>query len=228
MNFFKIILHFYNVAVLAEIVALFVGIYKFTRIKDVVYKRFVYFLALTVLVEITGIVATELKKFELNTTIYNNYLTIEFCFYLYLVQSQIRRKIIRKSALWIIVGYGVIGFTNNVLLQGKSDSFSSMSYSLGCFFIISFLLYYFYELMLYPSSTTLKNQPSFWVCSGLLFFYTSTFAVFGLTNFISHLPNIVYNGISIFITITNIVLYSMFSIAFVCQTQIQKSNSLSS
>lgn len=224
----EIIFQFANLTILFEIISFFIGISSYRKIKDKPLKILTLFLVVTVCVEILGLLFTVYLKRELNVILYNNYLTLEFCFYLYLIRSFVRKKIIKMWLIIVIVIYGLLGFTNNVLLQGKSGSFSSMSYSLGCFFIISFLLYYFYELMLYPSSTTLKNQPSFWVCSGLLFFYTSTFAVFGLTNFISHLPNIVYNGISIFITITNIVLYSMFSIAFVCQTQIQKSNSLSS
>lgn len=160
----EIIFQFANLTILFEIISFFIGISSYRKIKDKPLKILTLFLVVTVCVEILGLLFTVYLKRELNVILYNNYLTLEFCFYLYLIRSFVRKKIIKMWLIIVIVIYGLLGFTNNVLLQGKSGSFSSMSYSLGCFFIISFLLYYFYELMLYPSSTTLKNQPSFWVC----------------------------------------------------------------
>lgn len=227
-KFFEIIFQIENLTILFEIIGFITGLILLKRIKEKFLKNLILFLSITISVEIIGLLTTYFHQRNLNTIVYNNYLAIEFCFYLYLVLKIIRKKTVKRMIFGVICFYAAIGLVNNMLVQGKHGSFTSITYSLGCFFVISSLLYYFYELMLFPSSISLIKQPAFWICSGLLFFYTSTFSIFGLTNFISKLPTSVYNGISIFITITNIVLYSMFSIAFVCQTQIPKSYSSSS
>jgi hypothetical protein len=226
-DIFDIIFQFENLSIVFEIISFSISVYYFKRYRQHYLKYLSLFLILTISVEIIGFILMDIfKKGNLNRTLYNNYLTIEFCFYLFLIKNILRAKSVKHFLPWIIRVYFSMGFINNILLQGEYGSFSSITYSLGCFFVIGFLLYYFYELMLYPSSEQLIRQPAFWICSGLLFFYTSTFTIFGLTNFVTNLSDNTYNYIGTFITITNIVLYSMFSIAFICQPPAQKSFSL--
>jgi ABC-type dipeptide/oligopeptide/nickel transport system permease component len=90
--------------------------------------------------------------------------------------------------------------------------------------IILLCIYYFYELFLMPRFVTLLQQPSFWICTGLLFFYACSFPVFGFTNFVGSLPKVIRHNLAFLLYVLNVLLYSMFSIAFLCRLRITKSS----
>ncbi|WP_431213185.1 hypothetical protein ACQ86N_47525 [Puia sp. P3] len=104
-------------------------------------------------------------------------------------------------------------------------TFHTMSYCLGCLLIVCACIYYFWELFQQKSSVDLIHQPAFWVCSGLLFFYSCTFPLYGLTKLMESLPKVILvNLFNIFILL-NIFLYLSFTIAFLCRLKTRKSMS---
>jgi hypothetical protein len=66
------------------------------------------------------------------------------------------------------------------------------------------------------------KEPAFWICSGLLFFYTCSFPLFGLWNHLHGLPRIILRNLAAVMQFLNVLLYSLFSIAFLCRIRIQK------
>jgi len=125
------------------------------------------------------------------------------------------------GGLWI---YLLLVILNFLFIQ-KIAAFKSITYATGCLLIIAICIYYFYELFQLTHSVNLVRQPAFWICSGLLFYYSCSFPIFGLTNFVRSAPLIIFKNIGVIIFLLNVFLYSSFTIAFLCRLRTRKSMS---
>jgi hypothetical protein len=102
--------------------------------------------------------------------------------------------------------------------------FHTVTYSLGCIIIVALSIYYFFELFQRTSAVNLLRQPAFWICSGLLFYYTCTFPLYGFNNIVtSSLPNPVIQNLFIVFQLLDVLLYLSFTIAFLCRLRVRKS-----
>ena len=181
-------------------------------------KFFSPFLLLTLIVELIGFYASASKT---TLRLYNFFTLGEFCFYLFIIGAIIR-KITIKKIVWVVLMIYLITTLINILFIQR-DTFHSVTYSIGCLLIVSFCIYYFFELFSIPNSISLVREPSFWICSGLLFYYCCSFPLLGLINFLNRVPQIlIRNMLTIFIAM-NFILYTLFIIAFLCRIKIRKS-----
>ncbi len=117
--------------------------------------------------------------------------------------------------------YALAAVLNIVYIQ-KMQTFHTYTYVIGCLIIVIFCIYYFFELFRLPKSVKLKNNPSFWICSGLLFFYCCGFPLFGLINSWGNISPLILRNFDAIVTILNIFLYSLFTIAFLCRIKVRK------
>lgn len=197
------------------------GFINYNKIKQKSYLYYtIYFLMLTLVIEL---VAAWMSSKNRNTLILYNFFTLfEFLFYLWTLRQIIKKRMVKKLIGYAMVILLIFSLLNIFYIQGIRR-FQSYSYSIGSLLIVAFCIYYFYEIFLIPHSINLLRQPPFWICSALLFYYTISFPIFGLTNVVPTLPNVIINNLSTFITILNVLLYSMFSIAFICRFKIRKS-----
>ena len=115
----------------------------------------------------------------------------------------------------------------NIFFLLKRGYFHSITYALGCLLIVAICIYYFYELFHYSRLLTLVQEPAFWICSGLLFFYSCSFPLFGLLNFVGDASRVIINNIDNILKLLNVMLYSIFTIAFLCRVRIGRKNSVS-
>jgi hypothetical protein len=157
-----------------------------------------------------------------NTILYSNLTTlISSCFYIYLMRVIIRSPKAKRILLYCLVAFPLISAINIFLVQ-KSEGFQTMTYSLGCLIIVGACIYYFWELFQSKNYINLAREPTFWICSGLLFFYTCLFPVYGLINFISTAPAVIH-VILVVLDFVGILLYLSFIIAFLCRLRPRKS-----
>ena len=183
-----------------------------------------YFLA-TLLVETIATYYSSIGR--TNVSLYNFFTVVEFCFYLCIMSLIIRNRTMKNSLL-IVSGCYAIGAVINILFIQKMTTFHSFTYAIGCLLIVIACIYYFYELFKLPKAVKLINTPSFWICSGLLFFYCCGFPLFGLSNFVSGISSMFITYFASIITILNIFLYSLFTVAFLCRLKTRNYISLSS
>ena len=183
-------------------------------------KAFTPFLLLSITIEF--IASWIIKNGHSSILLYNFLSTFECCFYLWILSSIVRSKMLKKIIFKIIILYPVMVLADIYFIQQKGN-FHSISYAFGCLLIIFFSIAYFYELFAKPQATRLSNEPAFWICSGLLFFYSVSFPLFVSANLIKSFPHILSNNMQIILIILNVFLYSLFSIAFLCKIQIRKS-----
>jgi hypothetical protein len=145
-----------------------------------------------------------------------------FTFYIYLVREIIRSPRVKQILLYCLILYPAIFLVNILLIQG-SVVFHSMTYALGCLLIIFSCIFYLWEMFQQTYSGNLARQPEFWICSGLLFYYTCTFPFYGTTNLVMALPKVILRNLLFIFELLNILLYLSFTIAFLCRPRNRKS-----
>jgi hypothetical protein len=201
----------YTYVLALSLVASFSVYYK-PKDSDFYLKLFPPFLLGTSIVELLG---SYLRYIEVyNVSLYNFFTTFEFCFYLLIISLVIINSAAKKIIRAIILLYAVTAIVNIFFIQ-KMQTFHTVTYALGCLLVVGACIYYFLELFRLPKSVKLVNNPAFWICSGLLFFYCCSFPLYGLINYWINIKLIIRNFENI-VTILNIFLYSLFTIAFLC------------
>ena len=156
-----------------------------------------------------------------NTALYNYLSTYECTFYLLMLRMMIVKKMFKTITLWVACAYPVFCLLNIYLIQGV-HAFHSFSYCTGCLLIVLVCVYYIIELFQLPNTINLLKEPAFWICSGLLFFCTVSFPLLGLTNYIYRISPIIIKNLQLILNLMNVLLYAMFTIAFLCRFNYRK------
>ncbi|OIR08299.1 hypothetical protein GALL_94670 [mine drainage metagenome] len=196
------------------------GILK-KKLQGLYLQLFIIFLAISLFVELLASFLLQIKKQENTLLLFNIFTAFEFMFYLWVIREVIRNRKAKKVMLFILLIYPLTALINVFFFQGK-HGFHSFTYALGCLLIVISCIYYFYELFLIPYSVNLLRQPSFWICTALLFFYAFTYPIYGLSNLMMSLPKTILINLERIVYLLNVLLYSMFSIAFLCRIKIRK------
>ncbi len=160
-----------------------------------------------------------------NLFYYNPYTILVCCYYFLTIYWIIHNKKVKKIIIYILIIYPVIAAVNILFIQ-KVNSFHTITYSIGGLIIVLLCVYYFFELFQATANVNLLRQPSFWICSGLLFYYSCSFPLYGLNNFLiqSASLTVIKNLIFVF-QILDVLLYLSFTIAFLCRLRVRKSTS---
>jgi hypothetical protein len=126
-------------------------------------------------------------------------------------QSTVRKLIIGFLCLfplfWFFTVYFIFQFTE----------WNSYVLVVGGFFTVLWSVAYLYEIITFETHIRLQNHSEFWVSVGLLIFYVCNIPLMGMYNFIlTHFPKISYSIIPINLS-ANIIMYSLFTYAFICK-----------
>jgi hypothetical protein len=208
MSFLPTYIYFIAVSFIASLSVFFIRKDNFSYL-----KFFAPFLMLTILAE--AYCSYLWSNDKNNVELYNFFSTFEFCFYVFIISMLIKNARMRKIMRLSIIFYIPLATINILFIQGITR-FHTITYSLGCLLVVSFCIYYFFELFRFPQSEKIIYNPAFWICSGLLFFYCCGFPLYGLINIWSDISKLVVQNFDKIVTILNIFLYTLFTIAFLC------------
>jgi hypothetical protein len=112
----------------------------------------------------------------------------------------------------------------NILFIQKINNFHTVTYSLAGVLVVAFCVFYFFELFQRPQSINLSRNPDFWICSGLLFYFSCTFPIYGMANSIRTFPLFILNNLNTIFNVLDILLYTSLTIAFLCRLRTRKSS----
>lgn len=191
----------------------------FKKDSPVYLKAFGPFLLITLIVDALGVYLS--SKATHTLYIYNLFSIVEACFYLWVLKNVIKDPLIRKVLFYTLIIFPALCIINMLFIQ-KFRSFNSITYALGCLLIIFFSIYFFFELFKVQHSVKLSADPAFWICTALLFFYSCTFPLFVASNFLNSIPLVIKKNATVIITLLNVLLYSLFIIAFLCRIRAKK------
>lgn len=184
------------------------------RFPEVYLKWFSFFLLLALAVECLSISME--SQGRVNVHVYNYFTAFEFsCYFLF-----IRAMVSNPRARLVLLVAAMLYFPATALYIHfilPDLYFHSITYSFGCLLVVIATVYFFLELFRKPPSGSLLQQPSFWICTALLFFYCSSFPLYGLVNFWAENSKIIIDNFALIISILNVFLYSLYSIAFLCR-----------
>ena len=193
----------------------------FRRNAEPYLRMFPLFLLLTGIMEI--IENFEAVHHRNNLLLANPFSVLTFCFYFYTIYRIIHNQLARKIIFQLIWLYPVIAAFNIYFIQ-KPTVFHTMTYCLGCLLVVAICIYYFLELFSLNYSVDLMRQPAFWICSGLLFYFTCIFPIYGLNSILTKsLTKAMLNNLIFLLGLLNVFLYSSFTIAFLCRLRTRKS-----
>lgn len=182
-------------------------------------KIFPVYLLTTFIIEYIG--GWRSDEGKTTVTLYNVFITIEFVFYFWMLRHMVRNRFAKLLLLHSLWFYPLIVILNKFFLQ-KGPQFHTITVCLGCLLIVMATITYFFELFQFDKPVNLFRESSFWICSGLLFFYACTFPLYALINFFQDPSNIIIKNLASIFAIVNILLYSSFIIAALCRIRIRK------
>jgi hypothetical protein len=183
-------------------------------------KLFPFFLLFAVVVESVSEYLVAHRHY--NTALLSPATTLYICFYLYTLYQIIHNRRVKKILIWVIIVYPIICAVNILFIQ-KPPQFHNLTYSLGGFLIVIASIYYFLELFQAEYTVNLLREPAFWICTGLLLFFTYSFYLYGFSGLRANRKFFKY--LYVLYDVSDIFLYSLFSIAFLCTIRISKSSS---
>jgi len=161
------------------------------------------------------------SRHHTNVFLYNMISIVEFTFYFFFYYSVYRVSLAKKIMLVLTPAYLAGALINIFFIQGK-NAFHTYTYMAACLFVIMASIYYFLEMFRYPQTGSIMRDPAFWITSALFFYYTCVLPVFGISNYISSISRSLKQILGFIINLTNILLYSLFTLAFLCKLSIRK------
>lgn len=176
-------------------------------------NSFILYILLSLSVEIVSWRYSVLKKN--NLIFYNCYAIINFPYLIYLIRSFLITPKTLRWLGWTIAVYPMIALANLLWIQGPY-SFNTYTFVPGCILVVIACICYFYERIKFPGQESLLRDPTFWISTGLLFFYACSPSLNGILNYISTMPFDSYKTPLLINVVLNIILYLLFSISFIC------------
>jgi len=185
-------------------------------------QRYLKYFSLFLLVNFLLDAATSYSAYYATNNVWLSNLdsVVVISFYLFLLREIVRSKRAKKVLLIFVLAYPIVSVINIFLLQTLPLLFP-MTFTSGGVLIVITSIYYFWETFQQKNSVNLIREPAFWICSGLLFYFTCTFPLNGLLNFVSDLPQVIVQNLFQIFILLNIFLYLSFTIAYLCRLKIK-------
>lgn len=185
-------------------------------------NSFILYILLTIILEVVAWWYSLHRRN--NLAFYNFYAVINFTYLTCLLRSFIANEKVKKALLWVACIYPVLAIINILWIQGLHN-FNTYVFLSGCLLIVTASICYFYERIKIPGPHSLLRDPTFWISTGLLFYYSCSLPLNGILNFISSMPLNIYKApLYIINVVINIILYLLFSISFICNLIFRKSS----
>lgn len=197
-------------------IATMIGLIKFCSL-PVHFKGIILMMPYIFLTEICAAFFRNLIN-EVNIMIqYNLVMVIEFLVYAYFFKKIVVSESVKKIISIFMVVFPIF-WCISVFFIFKITQWNSYVFLLGGTFTIIWALIYFYQLLTSFESTSIKSCGEFWIALGVIIFYSCNVPFMGIYNFLLiNYPLLIYS-FQTGLQIANIVMYSLFTYAFLCKT----------
>jgi len=144
-------------------------------------KPLACFLIIFFVVNIGGLIL--MKRHINNLVIYHFFTPVEYCFYSIIFYRYFGDKKIKSAILFSIIIFTVFCFLNTFFLQSL-DINNSNAIIGESILIITWCLFFFREKISEPDNIDPKNEPLFWIATGVLFYFLGNVFIEGLLNYL--------------------------------------------
>ncbi len=224
----ELLFGFFNIINLVEIIAAVSGSYYISKTNNAVVKIFVFYLWITVFVEIIGLygyllldnydidwyIALKNSDFCSNRWLYNIYdflaIGLIGLFYANLINSRVFKNIIRVIFItYTLFAFGFFTFTDAFFVKSLPYSFIVGTASISVYVIL-----YFIELMRSDELLNFYKLPSFYISIALLIFYLCCTPVFIFDSYFHAMNTNYVEFRGEFLLFINIFTYLCFAFGF--------------
>lgn len=164
-----------------------------------------------------------LQSFNVNNLfVYHVLIPVQYCFYAYLYYCYIEFTTIKKLILFS-VGLVITAAVVLALTVQPLDNYNSYVIILSNFLLCIWVLSYYRQLFVHLRIVSLKQEPLFWISTGLLFFALGDFFVEGLMKALleQSLEMARWYYYNIYVPVL-CLLYVLFIISFICRDIFKK------
>ncbi|RZF62484.1 hypothetical protein [Sphingobacterium corticibacterium] len=182
---------------------------------------------ISLLVLYTGVVEwsvfykAEFCSDKTNVQMYNFFHLVQYLAFAYYFQQIIQLRFVQKIIQGFLYLYPIFWYVL-VFFVFKLNEWNSYVFVSGGMFILFFSVVYCYELLSAEEPIMLRNCSEFWIAIGLIFFYVCGVPYMGMYRFLTANYADLAKILKIPLQISNIVMYSLFTYAFICQLTITK------
>lgn len=187
-------------------------------------KVFSLLLGLDFLVEFFSTVIVHRFHLRTNVPLYNCFMLVEFWIYGWFFRTVLTSPLLKRligyylvllPVFWVIVVFFVFGLR-------QWNSYLAIT---GSLFTVSMAAAFYFQLFTAPELTRLTSSPEFWIATGLIILYTCDLPYLGTLNFMSreYLP--LAKKLLFIIQLLNIIMYSLFTMGFLCRTSTMRLSS---
>jgi hypothetical protein len=184
-------------------------------------RVFAVLLAYTLIVEFSLLFLKDYLKDGNNLPVYNFFMLVFFLGYAYFFKLIIQSKTILRVIDWFLYLFPVFWYFV-VFFIFKIDEWNSYVYIFGAAFTVIWAVVYCFELFTSEEPVHFRHNGGFWIAIGLIFFYSCQLPYMGMYNFLTRYSSELANLLKIPLQISNIVMYLLFSYAFLCQSTYTK------
>ncbi len=201
-----------NCILIAEFIAAISGIIYYKKLKNSYWKWFVWYLVFIFCAEV-------FSKFVLNDFLilkkyYYNFfvIPIEFLFLYWLYGC---KSLANKKLFFIIAIFYAVGLVFNVLFFDVFKSISSVNYILGTLLLMIMIVLEFRQQIKSDKIIYFKENMMFYINFGIILFYISTLPFYAFNKVLYEQSRNLWNNYSTFTLSADIIMYLLFSAAFI-------------
>lgn len=200
------------------LVALLFNIKKLNKI----YYWFIPLIILGITVQVFGDV---LKSREISgySFVFHLYQPAEYSllamFYYSLINNNLIKKFILGSIAAVVI-FSAIYYSVNKQSFWAGDF---ADFCIAAFFICMWVVFFFVELLRSEENLNLTSYPAFWINAGNLLFYGGCLLIMGVYYYLHNRDAVLAGELLKINYYLNLILYCMYTIAFLCQVNWKKS-----
>lgn len=199
-----------------EAIACVAGLVSWRRWRGSCFRGMPVYLVFIVLSECVGAVLIANDMVGANKAFYSYIeIPVEFLFFFLLFHCAQRQQRGKWLPAVCAAGYLMCWLADLLYFSNQWFWFYSFSYTVGNLFLLILILRYFITLVASDAILKFKEDPLFWISTGLLLYYLGTFPYYGLRNIFGLYHQDLYITYSYIMYVLNCLMYLMFTLSFI-------------
>lgn len=193
-----------------ELIAGIVGILKFDKFKYTYWRWFIYYVVLIAILELFS--EFVLRSYPDFRIYYYDFFVIPIEF-LFLYWLYCYKSLNRKKLFWISVGIYTFSLFPYFIFEG-TNVVNSFNYIIGTFLLSIMICLEYNKQMKTDDILKFRQNMMFYINTGVGLFYVGTLPFFAFNSLLLN-DRIIFYNYGVFFMIIDILMYTLFSIAFI-------------
>lgn len=184
-------------------------------------KLFSFLLGVILITELIVWAASTVFHVSTNVHIYNIAMGIQYWLYGLYFRFILAGKITRLLVNSFLILFPLLWLFSTLFLFGlyKWNSYVAAAGSLFC---VIFSIIYFYQIFARVEPVKFATNPELWIAIGIFIFYSVNLPYVAMLNFLSNTDKEFARQLLVVLQISNILMYSLFTYAYICRMSIRK------